>query len=163
MNENISKIMNNKVIYVILIIGVVFMLFIGGGGDKTEKTEKKSTVYSDEKRLADIISDIKGAGKVSVMITYYESAEKDLAYEIKQSENTKKGDNSQNDEKTVDKQAVMSDGEPMVVKEIYPKVKGVIVTAEGAGNYEVKQHISEAVQSVLDVPAHRVCVFEKKY
>lgn len=26
----------------------------------------------------------------------------------------------------------MTDGEPMVVKEVYPKVRGVIVTADGA-------------------------------
>ena len=57
------------------------------------------------------------------MITYYSSSEKNIAYETKVSSREK--------EESEDKKAVMTDGEPMVVKEVYPKVRGVIVTADG--------------------------------
>jgi len=50
--------------------------------------------------------------------------------------------------------------QPIVVKEINPEIKGVIVVAEGARNSKVKLKISEAVQTVLDVPAYRVTVLE---
>ena len=57
----------------------------------------------------------------------------------------------------------MTDGEPMVVKEVYPKkVRGVIVTADGGGNSAVRSAISEAVTASLDVPAHRICIFKKE-
>ncbi len=154
---------NNGILYVILIIGVVIMLCgtIDDGKPNTQASQPQTdTAADDEKRLCEILSDIKGAGEVSVMITYYESEKKDIAYEVRESENSR--ENSGGHEKTVDKQAVMSNGSPMVVKEVYPNVKGVIVTAQGAGSISVRESISSAVQAVMNVPAHRVCVYEKR-
>ena len=159
--EEIIKIFknkNNRLICLIFIIGVVLMVAAGGHGKKTEtvKPVPQVTVEDDEKRLAGILSQIEGAGDVSVMITYYSSIEKSIAYETK---TASRGDKS---EKSEDKKAVMSDGEPMVVKEVYPQVKGVIVTAQGAGNSAVRTAISEAVSASLDVPVHRICIFKKE-
>lgn len=154
---------NNGILYVILIIGVVIMLCGTISDDNPEPTAEPpqvNTVLSDEERLCEILSDIKGAGEVSVMITYYESEQKDIAYEVRESENNR--ENSGGHEKTVDRQAVISNGSPMVVKEVYPDVKGVIVTAQGAGSVSVREDISSAVQAVMNVPAHRVCVYEKR-
>lgn len=145
---------NNLIICLILIIGIVLMV-VGGKDNKEENIETtKTEVLTDEKRLEDILSQIDGVGEVSVMITYYSSSEKDLAYETKTS--------SRNLEESEDKKAVMTDGEPMVVKEVYPDVKGVIVTAQGAGRTDVKAAISEAVSATLDVPVHKICIFKKE-
>lgn len=145
---------NNLIICLILIIGIVLMV-VGGKDNKKENIETtKTEVLTDEKRLEDILSQIDGVGEVSVMITYYSSSEKDLAYETKTS--------SRNLEESEDKKAVMTDGEPMVVKEVYPDVKGVIVTAQGAGRTDVKAAISEAVSATLDVPVHKICIFKKE-
>ena len=156
---------HNIILYIILIIGAAVMLcgnITGGKNDKKDVQTSSEVMYkTDEERLCEILGDINGVGEVSVMITYYESPQKDLAYETKESENVR--ESSGGHEKTVDKQAVMADGNPMVVKETYPDVKGVIVTAEGAGNIKVKENISSAVQAVMNVPAHRVCVYEKNY
>ena len=159
--EEIIKIFknkNNRLICLILIIGVVLMVAAGGHDRKKEavSTANEIAVEDEEKRLADILSQIDGAGEVSVMITYYSSTEKDIAYETKIAS---RGDKSETSE---DKKAVMTDGEPMVVKEVYPQVKGVIVTAQGAGNTAVKAAISEAVSASLDVPVHRICIFKKE-
>lgn len=145
---------NNLIICLILIIGIVLMV-VGGKDNKEENIETtKTEVVTDERRLEDILSQIDGVGEVSVMITYYSSSEKDLAYETKTS--------SRNLEESEDKKAVMTDGEPMVVKEVYPDVKGVIVTAQGAGRTDVKAAISEAVSATLDVPVHKICIFKKE-
>ena len=159
--EEIIKIFknkNNRLICLILIIGVVLMVAAGGHDRKKEavSTANEIAVEDEEKRLADILSQIDGAGEVSVMITYYSSTEKDIAYETK---TASRGDKSETSE---DKKAVRTDGEPMVVKEVYPQVKGVIVTAQGAGNTAVKAAISEAVSASLDVPVHRICIFKKE-
>ncbi len=163
--KELIKNKHNIILYIILIIGVAVMLLANMTGEKqekkTENTASEVTYKTDEERLCEILGDISGVGEVSVMITYYESPQKDLAYETKESENIR--ESSGGHEKTVDKQAVMADGNPMVVKETYPDVKGVIVTAEGAGNVKVKESISSAVQAVMNVPAHRVCVYEKNY
>lgn len=145
---------NNLIICLILIIGIVLMV-VGGKDNKEENIETtKTEVVTDERRLEEILSQIDGVGEVSVMITYYSSSEKDLAYETKTS--------SRNLEESEDKKAVMTDGEPMVVKEVYPDVKGVIVTAQGAGRTDVKAAISEAVSATLDVPVHKICIFKKE-
>lgn len=142
---------NNVLIAVILIIGVVLML-------SSLPTPKKQTSVpppSDEESLSRILSEINGAGEVNVMITYYGSAKKDIAYETKT--------NSSDGEKTnEDKKAVISDGAPMVVKEVYPKVKGVVITAQGANNAAVNRKLMEAATAALDVPEYRVCICQSK-
>ena len=151
----IFKNKNNRLICLILIIGVVLMAV--ASVDKNKKADVQPAVTSvedEEKRLANILSQIDGAGEVSVMITYYSSSEKNIAYETKVSSREK--------EESEDKKAVMTDGEPMVVKEVYPKVRGVIVTADGGGNSAVRSAISAAVTASLDVPAHRICIFKKE-
>ena len=159
--EEIIKIFknkNNQLICLIFIIGVVLMVAAGGYGSKEKAVSnvKEITAADEEKRLSDILSQIDGTGEVSVMITYYSSSEKDIAYETKTASREDKSELSE------DKKAVMSDGEPMVVKEVYPRVKGVIVTAQGAGNAAVRSAISEAVSASLDVPVHRICIFKKE-
>ena len=149
----IFKNKNNRLICLILIIGVVLMAVASVDKNKKADVQPTATVTSvedEEKRLANI----DGAGEVSVMITYYSSSEKNIAYETKVSSREK--------EESEDKKAVMTDGEPMVVKEVYPKVRGVIVTADGGGNSAVRSAISEAVTASLDVPAHRICIFKKE-
>ncbi len=158
--EELIKIFKNKHnrgICLILIIGVVLMVV--AGGNKKEAVPIKETalmsIDSEEKRLSEILSQIDGAGDVSVMITYYSSSEKSLAYETKTASREDKSESE-------DRKAVMTDGEPMVVKEVYPQVKGVIVAAEGAGIMSVRTAISEAVSATLDVPVHRICIFKKE-
>ena len=129
-------------------------LILGNKKADVQPTAAVTSVEDEEERLANILSQIDGAGEVSVMITYYSSSEKNIAYETKVSSREK--------EESEDKKAVMTDGEPMVVKEVYPKVRGVIVTADGGGNSAVRSAISEAVTASLDVPAHRICIFKKE-
>ena len=67
--ENITKLLkkkNNQILLIILIIGVV-MIFATG------EKEKEEDVISEGERLEQILSDIKGVGRVSVMITYREN------------------------------------------------------------------------------------------
>lgn len=159
--EQIIKIFknkNNRLICLIFIIGIVLMAAAGGHNEKKETAAsvREVTEENDEKRLEEILSQIEGAGDVSVMITYYSSAEKDIAYETKTASRADKSERSE------DKKAVMTDGEPMVVKEVYPRVKGVIVTAQGADNSAVKSAVCEAVAASLDVPAHRICIYKKE-
>lgn len=153
------KNMNNGLIYLILIIGVVLMVFSGREGTKKDPAKEKHEIITDEERLEEMISSIKGVGSADVMITYYETSEKNIAYDIRESDKTSHNDNN---DRTVDRQAVITDGSPMIVKEVYPEVKGVIVAAQGASDINIKKDIKEAVQAALDVPAHRVCVYEKK-
>lgn len=159
----ISKIRNTNYIYVILIIGVAVMLLsagLGSGGrKKEEKAVQTNQTFSQEDKLRDILSQIEGVGEVSVMITYDGSSEKALAYETKTDKRAETS-NGYGGEST-DEKAVMSGGEPVVVKDIYPEVKGVVVIAGGAGSPAVKQAICEAVSTSLGIAVHKICVLPK--
>lgn len=161
-NNELLKLFKNRYIQglcVIFIIGVVLMISFGGETkDKTENKQAVQETANDEERLSHILSQINGAGQVSVMITYYGTAEKAIAYETK----TNSVGRDKENEESEDKRAVMTGDEPMVVKETYPKVKGVIIAAEGADRTYVRQAIAEAVTAVLDVPAHRICIYKKE-
>lgn len=152
---------NNKIIFIIILIGVSFMLFGGIGSEKKEKKEISVTI-SEEERLCNILSQIRGVGRVSVMITYYSSDELDIAYETNQTSTQREEENSQNVQSNIDSKAIMSSGEPFVTRSIYPEVKGVIVAAEGAGDIGVREKIINAVTTSLGVGSHRVCVAEKE-
>jgi len=128
--------------------------------------------YAEElqDQLSTILSKIAGAGKVSVMITY--KSGKELVTQKDKSIVDKVTDEKDNDggtrvinEYSIDDKTVMvnqqgGSSQPIVVKEINPEIKGVIVVAEGAWDSKVKLKISEAVQTVLDIPAYRVTVLE---
>ncbi len=55
-----------------------------------------------------------------------------------------------------------SEGGMIVLKEIKPKVKGVIVVAQGAEDIEVKEMLYEAVKTVLGISGNRVEVYSSK-
>lgn len=123
-----------------------------------------------EEQLSEILSKISGAGKVSVMITY--NSGKELVTQKDKSRVDKVTDEKDTDggtrvinESSIDDKTVMvsqqgGSSQPIVVKEINPEIKGVVVVAEGAKDSKVKLKISKAVQTVLDVPAYRVTVLE---
>jgi stage III sporulation protein AG len=123
-----------------------------------------------EERLKQILGKIKGSGEVEVMITF------DMGSEIVPASNTVeiKDISEEKDAgggtRTVQSQNVTenivtsndnSGTKPLVLKEIKPKVRGVIVVAEGAGDIEVKARLYDAVKTVLQVSGDRVQVYAK--
>lgn len=123
-----------------------------------------------EKSLASILSKIKGAGKVDVMITFYSGNESIPALDVKTSES----DTSEKDKEggsRIIKQADIEnktiyeeiDGvkKPFIVKELLPKVKGVVIVAEGVEDIEVKSNLAKATEALLDVATHKIQVYQR--
>lgn len=147
---------NNQWIFLIVIIGLIFISFFGEGQNPKQAAPKNDTVRSEEEKLSKILSDIDLVGDVSVMITYYGTNEKNIAYE-KRKNFSSLGENESYDEK-----AVLSDGEPLIASESYPKVKGVIVTADGADIAGVKENLINAVSAAMGVEKHKICIYKKR-
>jgi stage III sporulation protein AG len=124
-----------------------------------------------ENNLSSILGKIQGAGKVSVMITLKSGTEiipaKDESISDKvTNENDTSGGTRKINEKITDDKVVFTaaqggSSKPLIIKEMNPEIKGVIVVAEGAKDSKIKFKISQAVQTVLDIPAHRVTVYER--
>jgi stage III sporulation protein AG len=120
-----------------------------------------------ENQLKDILSHIQGAGEVTVMVQVDSTEE--IVYEKDRhtqssmtEENDREGGSRNAEEQSREEQLVKitqgNDESPLIVKTKKPQVRGVLVVASGAEHMQVKAWLSEAVQRVLEVPAHRVSV-----
>lgn len=135
---------------------------------KLTKGEGKSEM---EEKLRDILSQIKGAGKVDVMITFVSGSESIPATDVNSSDSStqekdKEGGARDIKENSLENSIVYEESQgvkrPFVVKEILPEVKGVVIVAQGGGDPEVKSNLTKAAQALLEVAAHRIQVFQSR-
>ena len=145
----------------------------GSQGLNSENIEYINGASSDdyarqlETRLRELLSKIDGVGQVQVMITIRSSeelvVEKDEPVSRSNTiENDSEGGTrnvyeSESNETTVYRSSG-SDSEPYVVKTLTPRVEGVVVVAEGAGTGTISKNITEAVQALFGIEAHKVKV-----
>ena len=131
--------------------------------------EQEQYIKEMEAKAESLLSGVSGAGQVKVMITLKASSEqvveKDMPVTRSQtSEQDSQGGNRMVSEFATEDATVYRKGngyeEPYVVKTLSPSVEGVVVVAEGAGNGEVSKNLSEAVQILFGVEAHRVKVLK---
>ena len=144
----------------------------GGTGGSTVTGyvwEQEQYIKEMEAKAESLLSGVNGAGQVKVMITLRASSEqvveKDMPVTRSQtSEQDSQGGSRMVSEFATEDATVYRKGngyeEPYVVKTLSPSVEGVVVVAEGAGNGEVSKNLSEAVQILFGVEAHRVKVLK---
>ncbi|HPY36314.1 MAG TPA: hypothetical protein PLH38_00635 [Clostridia bacterium] len=121
-----------------------------------------------ERRLEKVLSSIRGAGTVRVMITYESGPELVTAMSTDTNsniaENVEAGRQSTTEQQTESKRPATVTGSggttPIVLTEKQPNVRGVIVVAEGAADIAVRLNLQRAVQTVLSIPASSIEVFE---
>lgn len=134
----------------------------------TADSTEEYAAYLEEK-LKKMLESVRGVGEVEVMITLESSeeriVEKDMTAERSQTEEqdsaggTRTVNSSNTGYQTVYQEG--SQGSPFVVKTITPKVEGVLVVAEGAGKGNMTGEITQVVQALFGVEAHKVKVLEK--
>lgn len=135
-----------------------------------KQTDNNTESEKIQKSLEAILTKIKGAGKVDVMITFFSGNEAVPAYDVKTSGN----DTSEKDKEGGSRSIKQSDREsktifeekdgekkPFIVKELLPKVKGVVIVADGAGDTDVKVSLTRAAEALLDVSSYKIQVFER--
>lgn len=148
----------NTLIYILLAAGI-FLLTAGNAltllpkKETTEENihiiEKVSYVSDTEKRLSEILSEIKGAGKTDVMIVSHNNGKKSFGY------NT---DASRKETVILNKQG---EDEALVSEEFTPEIRGVIIVADGGGSTSVKADLINAAKTVLGIAPHKIEVFER--
>lgn len=109
-----------------------------------------------EARLEEILSGMRGVGEVRVMVMFEGTEETVIAADESESM-TESGSSKSSRPATVTNSGSET---PIVVAEKNPKVVGVIVVAEGAGDIGVNYNIVSAVSTVLGINKNKVQVFE---
>lgn len=140
-------------------------------GENTFKTAEEeaglSYVADMERRLTEVLEEMAEVGKVRVMITLKSSGELVVEREMPVSRSMTTETDAQGGSRTVNTSQVgesvvySTEGgssTPYVVKTYVPEIEGVLVVAEGAGSGTVNRTVTEIVQALFSVEAHKIKV-----
>lgn len=135
--------------------------------EPTEEAEYLEYAAVLEKRLTEVLADMADVGRVRVMITLKSSSELVVERETPVSRSVTTETDAQGGTRTVntsdtgDSVVYSTDGSsstPYVVKTYAPEIEGVLVVAEGAGTGTVNRTVTEIVQALFHIDAHKVMV-----
>ena len=160
----IKNIKHIEVIVVFIFVAVLAVVYISSmsGSKTTISSDFNIENYANnlEYKLECVLSEIAGAGKVNVMVMLdggmkYEYAKQ--SEEVTTSSSLTSGTNSKT---TTNENIVMisQNGKqtPLIVREYYPEVSGVVVVCSGAQNVAVKLNIISAVSTLLGVDNNKI-------
>ena len=125
-----------------------------------------------EDRISQLLKSVEGVGKVDVMVVLSSSGEK--VFRTDRSENTsttKEKDasggerdiaSSQSEENTILSQQSGSTGtSPLIQKELYPEISGIIISAQGGDSPTVQAEISQAMEALFGLEPHKIKVLKR--
>lgn len=151
-----------------LVAGIILMSLGSGKKDDTATntgtsspqeaagTTLSESYYSEEKQLEDklvsILSEVKGAGTVTVALTFEQGAEYVYAEENNEKQSTDQSETSTS--------LVQINDSPVLIKQRLPEVKGVVIVAEGAGDALVKERLYQAAKSLLGLSTSQIAIIE---
>ena len=130
----------------------------GSGGSMYEKEL--------EQRIAGLLDRVEGVGKADVMVVLKSSEER--VFHVDKNSRTSATEEKGEDGRTVREQelsesTVMGGGNqgPVVEKELTPEVAGIVISADGGGSASVRAEISEAMEALFGLPAHKIKVLKR--
>lgn len=150
-----------KYVLIIVIAGIALMLLPTGTNKDKTNTEQVtvSTEKTMEQRLTEALSQIRGAGRVQVMLT--EAAGAETIY--KTDEHISSGgenSSSQKDTVTITDENRAENG--LVTQVIPPKYQGALIVCQGADDANVRLAITEAVMSLTGLKTDRITIVRMK-
>lgn len=125
-----------------------------------------------EERLESLLASMEGVGNVKVMVTLDSSREQVVEKDIPSTmDTTKETDstggsrdviNSRQEETTVYVTDSAGNKTPYVSKIREPSIEGVTVVAQGGGNAVIQKNITEVIQALFGIEAHKIKVVKMK-
>lgn len=181
----------NMIVFVLLgILLLVIAIPVGDDGNKEmvtseEDTEKKQSEPEEitvdesleyclqlENRIEQLLSQMEGVGEVQAMVTLVTSRELVVEKDEPVTRNTvtekdgNGGSRSTNESSFEYETIYETDKEgnkiPYVIKQIEPEIQGITVVAQGGGNALIQKNISEVLEALFHVEAHKIKVVKMK-
>lgn len=165
----LKKLKEDKRFLVIIAAGVLGMALIFLSELKPDsKTVQNETAFEQtsyeeitESKLKTLIESIDGAGEAQVMIVFDSSKEQVFAKDV--DEDVEKGEKDAM-QKSKSKHIIIENDEGengLMTKSVYPKVCGVAIVCDGAGDSVIKQRIVETVSALFDINSTNISVVRK--
>ena len=162
-----SKLLNpDSRLKLLLIIGVLSIALIllsevkpnNNKANYEENNDYLSYVSQLEEKTERVLSSIDGAGKCIVMLTISDTAESVYAKNTDES--------GGNGNYSTSSEYVLYDGAdgdaPVLVKQNYPRIQGIVVVCQGADNKLVRESVISSVSALYDLPTNKITVTKIK-
>ncbi len=150
-----------KIEYLLIIFLAILALVIFFSSTKLDLdfnfTKEKSDIDLQttlENKLEEVLSNIDGVGKTLITINVDGTNEEVI---LKNSETV-----IENGSTLKSESVVLVNGKPYVIKELSPKILGVVVVCEGANNLSVKVAITEVLTTILEVSSDNIRILKMK-
>lgn len=138
-------------------------------GSALANTEASAYEKELEARVKELLRGVSGVGEVDVMIVLKSSAEKIIQVDNTTSKavTTEKGSGSDRVVESLDQEhttVLTGSGngqEPVIAKEVYPELSGIIISASGGGSAAVQAEICEAMEALFGLSANKIKVLKR--
>ncbi len=156
--EKVKKAVSKmKIEYLVVIaLSVVALIIMLNAFSPSVETATASAIdeYVEnlENKLKNCLSKVDGAGKVEVIISVESGMQTVFATETTYA----------NSSQTTTNAPVIVSGKPIVLREEYPEIVGVVIVAEGAKNLAVKVDLLNACEVFLSIPEDKIRVLSMK-
>jgi len=161
--KKLKNVKGIEYVVVIVLCIIVLIIYFSTTTDKKDNSnvsiqKTSSFEYAQilEDKLAKVLSQISGAGDVSVMVTIENSSEIVIATSTEERVNTSAGSSNTTQSSTTVTNPIIIDDEPVVIMEKLPTIKGVIVVAQGANDVKVRLNLLTAVQTLIDIDVNKI-------
>ena len=158
LSENLKK---YRYAIIILLIGLVLMLLPTGKKQEPVETilPQEKSEQSVETQLEALLEQLKGAGKVKVMLTVSTGSE--TVYQTDENHNDNKDSSSCRWETVII--STDANGEEGLIKQINPpQYLGAVILCQGGDEPTVRLSIVEAVSKLTGLGADKICVLKMK-
>ncbi len=149
-----------KWVALILLVGLLLLAWPTGDGTQTEDTTETAQTFDlaeTEARLAAALSQIKGAGEVTVVLTLAGGPRQILAQDVDQA--TERG---QERRETVVVSRGSGGQEAVAVQEVSPEYQGALLVCPGGGDPTVRLQLTQAVSALTGLGADKISISEGK-
>ena len=147
-----------RLVWVVILAGLI-LLALPSDGKKQEAAVLPETASFDlaetERRLAETLSRIDGAGEVTVMLTVRDGPRKVLA------QNCQDGEKDQRSE-TVVLARGSGTQETVTVQELYPGYQGALLVCDGGDDPQVRLALTRAVSALTGLGADKISISKGK-
>jgi len=152
----------NKYKYVALVALVGVVLLLWPIGEEKPQVAAQAQPRADpfaaealEGRLQEALSQIQGAGEVTVVLTLASTPRQLLAQEEKESQG---GDRTERESQVVLASKGSGTQEPVALQELAPSYRGALVVSPGAGDPAVRLALTEAVAALTGLGTDKISI-----
>ncbi|HJA63360.1 MAG TPA: stage III sporulation protein AG [Candidatus Intestinimonas stercoravium] len=154
-----------KYVLLVLLAGLLLLLLPGTGegsaqaGGTDPPAGETLDVEALERKLEDTLSQVEGAGEVTVVLTVKGSTRQVLAQDVATS---RAGADSEESRSAVVVSRGSGQEEAVALQRLYPAFQGALVVCPGGGEPEVRLALTEAVSALTGLGSDKISICKRE-